>query len=158
MIRILFAFFALAVASCVEIDGGAVEASWVLRSPEGQAITDCGCSCPEIVYVRIRMAPVGGGTDPCEDRAACGFKCWKRTGTTPFDIPPGQYAISVFPTNAAGQDLTAAPMNGCRAAAPAPILRDVVHGQPTQLEAIPLTVDCAADCAGDAANKVCTRR
>ena len=47
-------------AACVEIDGGAVEISWVIRSETGSAITDCGCASPSIATVRLKLTGVGG--------------------------------------------------------------------------------------------------
>ena len=39
---IAFLSVACLLATCVKIDGGAVEISWVIRSQLGSAITDCG--------------------------------------------------------------------------------------------------------------------
>src|SRR5437016_2283904 len=95
---------------CVRIDGGAVEVSWVVRSTDGRAITDCSCADPPIAKVRINLLGVNGdidGTQPCEapaNRAACEFPCQRQTGATPFNIKPGhvgsdgqlpQYQISL---------------------------------------------------------------
>jgi hypothetical protein len=140
----------------VSIDGGAVEASWVVRTDDGRAITDCGCSDPQITSVRLRLEGASGavkGALPCEDRGACQFSCQRHTGATPFDIPPGFYLISLVPVDAAGQDLTMlAP--GTQVQTPAPILREVVQGQPTQLDALALVGKCAASCSANQ-NRVC---
>src|SRR4029079_4701810 len=82
----------LLAAGCVRVDGGAVEISWVVRSTDGRAITDCTCADPPIAYVRLDLVGVGGdiqGLTPCADRTACEFPCQRQTGSTPFDIKPG---------------------------------------------------------------------
>jgi hypothetical protein len=152
----------LLAAGCVRIDGGAVEISWVVRSYDGRAITDCGCSDPEIARVQLNLVGVGGdidGTMPCAGRAECQFSCQRQTGSTPFEIPQGragsdgiapQYQISV---SALGTD--GSPLAGVQS--PAPILRTVVRGQPTEVEAFLLVTQCAADCSGMNTAGVCTR-
>jgi hypothetical protein len=144
---------------CVRIDGGAVEVSWVVRSSDGRAITDCNCSDPPIAAVRLNLVGVGGGADfegtmPCAGQAQCRFACQRQTGATPFDIKetqPGEmYEISVIAVGADGADLP-------EVITPAPILRSVVRGQPTELEAFLLETQCAAECEGMNRSGVCTR-
>jgi hypothetical protein len=142
---------------CVKIDGGAVEVSWVVRSSDGRAITDCSCSDPAIAAVRLKLVGVGGdidGTTPCDGRAQCQFPCQRQTGATPFDIretQPGEmYEISVIAVGADGADLP-------QVTTPAPILRTVTRGQPTELEAFLLETVCAKECEGMNRSGVCTR-
>src|SRR4051812_5447602 len=107
--RILFLTMACAAVSCVPIDGGAVEASWVVRTHEGGAITDCGCSDPLIASVRLDLVGAAGpvaGTTPCQGQVDCRFSCQRHTGATPFNIPPGSYLMKLVPVDASGQDLT----------------------------------------------------
>jgi hypothetical protein len=158
MVRILFLTVAAAAVSCVPIEGGAVEASWVLRTEDGRAITSCGCSDPEIASVRLRvegaMGPVAG-SHPCDGRSSCQFSCQRSTGATLFDIPPGFYSVKLIPMDAAGQDLTRdAPDD--RARTPAAVLREVVTGQPTQLDALAIVTGCAPVCSTNQ-NRVCSR-
>lgn len=158
MIRILFFAAATAAVSCVQIDGGAVEASWVVRSDDGRAITECRCSNPQIANLRFRLTGVSEavkGTDPCKGRAACTFSCQRHSGTTPFDIPPGSYLISLVPLDAAGQDLGMATAERRAVGTPAPVLRDVVTGQPTQLDALAVVAGCAPTCSVNT-NRVCS--
>lgn len=161
MVRILFLAAASAATSCVPIDNGAVEASWIVRSDDGQAITDCGCSDPEIAGVRITLVGDSAevrGSRPCDGRAQCEFPCRRHGGATPFDIPPGSYLISLVPVDPSGRDLTQPAEGRAPVLVPAPVLREVVRGQPTQLEAFQLVARCAADCAGNSNSKVCSRR
>ena len=153
----------LLATGCVRIDGGAVEVSWVVRSTDGRAITDCSCANPPIAKVRIELTGRHGdidGMEPCAGRAACEFPCQRQTGSTPFDIKPGhegsdgqlpQYQISLTALGADGGDLSGAVQS------PAPILRTVVQGQPTEVEAFLLVAQCAVDCAGTNSSGVCTR-
>ena len=133
------------MGSCVQIDGGAVEVSWVVHA-NGRAITDCTCSSPEIAGVRLNVVGKYGaieGTTPCAGQAQCVFPCQRQTGATPFDIPETHgdemYAISVVAVDKDGIDLLTV-------RTPAPILRTVVNSQPTEVEAFLIEAGCAAEC------------
>jgi hypothetical protein len=142
-------------AACIPIDGGAVEISWVVRSADGRAITDCGCSDPPIARVRLHLVGRGGAiqdTRPCDGRSQCEFSCQRQTGSTPFDIKetqPGEsYDVSVVAVGNDGLDLTGV-------TTPAPISRAVTRGQPTEVEAFLLVTQCASACLNQSG--VCTR-
>jgi hypothetical protein len=142
-----------AVGGCVRVDGGAVEVSWVVHA-DGRAITDCSCANPVIASVRIQMVGQGGaiqGLMPCAGRAQCVFGCQRQTGATPFDIPETsadeQYAISLVAMGQNGEDLP-------QVVTPAPILRSVVRGQPTEVDAMVLQAGCG--CMMNQSN-VCAR-
>jgi hypothetical protein len=157
MTRIVFLAVAGAAVSCVPIDGGAVEASWVVIALDGHAIAHCDCSEPQIDSVRMKLVGVSAavmGVEPCRDRPSCQFSCERRTGATPFDIPAGDYLMSLIPVDAAGQDLSAEMTQGTRVVTPAPVLREVVRGQPTQLDALAIVAGCAPRCAQNK-NTVC---
>src|SRR2546423_535411 len=144
----LAVLWGLLATGCVRIDGGAVEVSWVVRSTDGRAITDCSCATPAIAKVRIDLLGVNGdidGTAPCAGRSSCEFPCQRQTGSTPFDIRPGkpgsdgklpQYQISLIALGADDEQLSSVE-------SPAPILRTVVPGQPTEVEAFLLVAQCA---------------
>jgi hypothetical protein len=150
------------LGGCVKIDGGAVEISWVIRSTAGSAITDCGCADPQIATVRLRLQGVDGagveiaGDTPCEGQAQCDFPCSRQTGSTAFDIPETHgddtYAISVVPVGTDGRELTQAEVDR-----PAPILREVVRGQPTEVESVQLVAGCATECQMMNGSGVCAR-
>ena len=56
---------------CVDIDGGAIEANWVLRTRDGRAIEGCGCADPPIARVRFFVMPsVPEGTPTARGRLA----------------------------------------------------------------------------------------
>jgi hypothetical protein len=144
------------ISGCVEIEGGAVEVSWVVHA-NGRAITDCGCSAPVISKVRIRLEGRGGGIEglkPCEGRPQCEFSCQRQTGATPFDIPPTRadeaYAVSVVAVGQDGQELPAV-------MTPEPILRTVMKGQPTEVGAYLLEAGCNSKCESMNKSGVCAR-
>ena len=148
--------FIPAATGCVRIDGGAVEISWVVRSNDGKAINDCGCSDPPITKVRLKLVGEGGdiaGTTPCEGQAQCEFPCQRQTGSTPFDIRETQagemYEISVAAVGLDESELT-------QVMTPAPILRTVTRGQATEVEAFLLVTQCSSDCSVNTSG-VCAR-
>jgi hypothetical protein len=162
MARIVALLLALAATGCVSIDGGAVEASWDVHAPDGRSIADCSCTCPPVAKVRFSVVPAAGGADLCVGRTACEFPCRAKHGATPFDIPTGEYALSLVPLGADGQDLTGAVAQDgggtCSAqSGVAPTLRTVGKGQLTQLNAVVVVADCAPVCGGTDSTKVCTR-
>lgn len=144
---------------CVPIDGGAVEASWVVVTPDGRTISDCSCTCARVAKVRLKLEPLAGGADPCVGRDSCRFSCNLQSGATRFDIPPGSYAISVVPVDANGNDITDGEAGGdCRAEPGTnPVVREVVKGRVTGLDASIVLADCAPECGGSDDTKVCTR-
>jgi hypothetical protein len=152
MFRILVLAAASAGLSCVAIDGGGVEAAWVVRSADGRP-SDCLCADPKIVNVRLSLVGASAAVkdmQPCLGRTVCQFDCRASRGATPFDIPPGSYLMSLVATDAQGRDLSdPGSPGGGRITPPAPVLRDVVRGQPTQLDVAAIVTACS----GCSANK-----
>jgi hypothetical protein len=169
MDRITLIALLFSALGCVSIDGGAVEASWIVTTQDGRTITDCGCTCPPIPKVRLQLLPVDGGSDPCAGRATCQFSCNQQSGATRFDIPSGTYAVSLVPVGADGNDITngdagtgSAGSTGSAGTCSAgggvdPVVREVLKGRVTQLDAMVVLADCAADCGGSNNNNVCTK-
>lgn len=159
-LRSLACLAALACSSgaCVEMNGGAIEISWLVRTVGGSPIIDCGCADPQISAVRLVVVGRMGrldGTTPCAGQARCDFPCQRRTGSTAFDIAPTEgperYEISVVALDFDGQEIPKE-----RVMPPAPILREVVFGQPTEVEAFQLVAPCHAEC-GMNGSGVCAR-
>jgi len=143
-------------AACVEIDGGAVEISWVIRSETGSAITDCGCASPSIATVRLKLTGVGGTIEdyqPCAGNAHCDFPCGRQTGSTPFNIKEThgdeRYQVSIAAVGTDGTELL-------QVMTPAPILREDARGQPTEVESMQLVALCATECQMNSSG-VCAR-
>ncbi|HXT95710.1 MAG TPA: hypothetical protein VN853_05375 [Polyangia bacterium] len=149
------AFVASLIPACVQIHGGAVEISWlVVSSGTGGVITDCSCADPAISKVRLVLTGRGGtieGATPCAGKAQCDFPCQNQTGATPFDIPPTGPGES-YDVQVVAVDQTGTEVPQSQIMTPALILRQVVEGQPTEVEAFTLTAPCAAACNGN----VCT--
>jgi hypothetical protein len=153
---IAFLVLTCLLATCVEIDGGAVEISWVIRSDSGSAITDCGCASPAIAKVRLVLRGDRGAirdVTPCAGQAQCDFPCARQTGSTSFNIQEThgdeRYEVSVVAIGVDGSELA-------QVTAPAPILREVVRGQPTEVESMQLVAKCAAECQMNSSG-VCAR-
>jgi hypothetical protein len=142
-------------AGCVQIDGGSIEANWVVRTYDGRAMAGCDCAEPTISRVRFVVVAVDSGLDVCAGRPECEFSCNSQRGATPFFVPASRYAISV---SAIGPTGLAVPASGGTMGVrlQAPILRDVVFGQPTQLEAFAIEANCAARCGGDQTTQACS--
>lgn len=162
MARIVPFLFLLTAAGCVAVDGGSVEATWDLHTPDGRRIANCNCACPRIAKVRFSVVPAAGGDDLCVGRDACQFSCGAGQGGVPFDIPPGDYSLALIPVGEDGQDLVGPilqPAGGtCSAqSSVAPILRSVRKGQPTQLNTVIIQAECAAECGGTNTTKACSR-
>jgi hypothetical protein len=158
MDRFLFFVLLFSALGCVSIDGGAVEASWFLTTHDGRGISSCGCACPAVAKIRFQLLPTAGGADPCAGRASCQFGCDRRSGATRFDIPPGQYAISLVPVGPDGNDITNGEAGACRAGpGVAAEIREVVSGRVTALDARVVFADCAPECGGGNDLRVCQR-
>ena len=154
MLRIvLIAASALVASSCIDVDGGAVEASWVLRTDQGFAISGCGCSDPKIDRVRFEVVAIdaagAAGADVCAGRGDCVFACTRGTGATDFAIPPGRYGVAIVPLDADGQDLRMPGPGEKSVRTPERILRDVVAGQVTQIDALAIIATELLSCSTD---------
>jgi hypothetical protein len=141
---------------CVQIDGGAIEVSWELFA-NGRAVTECSCSDPEVVSLRMNVVGMNGSIDgsmPCAGRPECVFPCQRQTGATPFDIPETHgdeiYSIKLIAVGRDGADLP-------EVRTPDEIQRTVVRGQPTELEAVEVDVGCATACENLNKAGVCAR-
>ena len=158
MDRITLIALLFSALGCVSIDGGAVEASWVMVTHDGRGIAKCGCTCPPIAKIRLQLVPTSGGSDPCAGRTACQFSCNLQSGATRFDIPPGSYSISLVPVGADGNDITNGEVGTCSTGSGVdPVVREVIKGRVTQLDAMVVLADCAADCGGSDGTRVCTK-
>jgi len=158
MDRVTLITLLFSALACKHVDGGAVEASWVLVTTDGRGVSDCACTCPSIAKIRMELLPEAGGGDACAGRAACEFFCGQQTGATQFDIPPGTYQVRLVPVGVDGADVTNGEAGGCRAEGRAfTKLYEVVTGRVTQLDALQLVVGCAAECGGDDSTRVCRK-
>jgi hypothetical protein len=126
MIRYQAAKFLIALvclASCVDVNGGAVELRWEIRKTDGNRTS---CADAGVARVRLIAAPLSGAppiyrTWNCDDHQAA----------TAFDLPPGRYALSIQSV-CSGEDA------GVQAAerVPEPILRDITSGNVAELNTL----------------------
>jgi hypothetical protein len=138
---------------CVEIHGGAIEVAWVIFDPGGRAIRDCACTEPPISQVRLDLASTTDGSNPCASASSCRFTCTHQTGSTPFEIPPGEYTMSLTALGADGSALGTA--LGFRSTPPT--LWPVVRGQPTEVDAVAIEAPCSDLCNGQSSTSPCDR-
>jgi hypothetical protein len=158
MDRFPFLVLLFSALGCVSVDGGAVEGSWLVTTYDGRGIGSCTCTCPRVSKIRFQLVPTAGGADPCLGRASCQFSCDQRSGATRFDIPPGQYAISLVPVGIDGNDIANDEAADCRAGpGVAPEIREVVSGRVTGLDARVVLADCAPECGGADEGRVCSQ-
>lgn len=136
---------ALLPAGCIPIEGGAVEAGWDLRFPDGRRVDDGLCSSRGLAGLRIALEPVApdtyaptGGVDPCQGAGHCQFECAPfGSGTTDFAIPEGTYAIALTVLDTTGKSL--GPGDGV--VTPAPVVRQIRTGEVTDLNVNLIIVD-----------------
>ena len=123
---------------CVDVHGGAIDLSWTIFAPNGQACCPNGDFCRaagEGVRVRVRLHPDTCSTPPVDRFFACPLV----QGATAFDIfPDGAYCIAVDAIDATGAVV---------ATGPGPVIRDIVRGDVVELGAVALTVSqCPSPC------------
>jgi len=127
----------LGFTGCVDVDGGAVELSWSLRTPEGEPNN---CVESRIERVRLCWAPTSG--DParvCEGSRT--FQCTDARGFSRFEIDAGETAFWIEPLCA---DSLIVP-DPATYEVPPPLLRSVSQGQVVTLNAL-LIVATDAEC------------
>jgi hypothetical protein len=137
----------LGSVGCVDIRGGAVELSWIVRTQSGAALGDGstidGCRLAAIAQVRLRLEPLDGAPAACGAPTggggdSCTFECARGGGATHFSIPQGTYRVSVEARCSDGSAATTAP--------PPSVVRRVVDGEITSLEVFEIAVGSTAAC------------
>ena len=123
---------------CVEIEGGAVELSWSLRTFGGSAVESC--SDAAIQDIRLCWEPLVDGATTTEG-AVCRagqrrrFSCSESSGVTGFVLQPGATAFWIEPVCEDG----AAADSGTYEVPP-PIVRTVQEGKIISLSSLLLVV------------------
>jgi hypothetical protein len=117
-------------SACVDVNGGAVELSWSIRTENGDS-SSCGNANIARVELCGRDLSMPGDLDA--GSASCAVRdswaCGDQHGTTAFDIKPGRYELSITPICPSPDDVTMATV-------PAPIVRDISEGDVAQLNAL----------------------
>lgn len=126
-------------SACIEIDGGAAELSWSLRSQEGASIE--ACADVRIRDVRLCWEPLAdgsvlGGGEECRSSQSRDFPCGESSGITAFNLDPGPTAFWVEPVCLDGESAGAGTYQ-----VPPPIVRNVEEGQIVSLNSLLLVVN-----------------
>src|SRR5690606_29778507 len=93
------AIAAVGSSACIEIEGGAVELSWSLRSFAGESVGSCEDAFLEEVRVCWQGLGDAGGAQAttCASARSQAFSCSDETGVSGFEIEPGPTAFWVEP-------------------------------------------------------------
>ena len=128
--------------ACVEVNGGAAELSWSLRTFDGVRLAT---SCDDrehgvhLQWIRLawKAAADSGDETDLEPDGWKQFRCADARGVTDFSIPPGKQMLWVVPICADGMPATG------NYQVPPPIVRTVAHGAVTTLDALLVVADAS---------------
>jgi hypothetical protein len=124
---------------CIEIDGGAAELSWSLRSFDGASVDSCDEA--RVDKLRLCWQPLGpddGGLEPgvrCTPGRRTAFLCEEASGITGFDLEPGSTSFWIEPVCLDGEPPTPGTYQ-----VPPPIVRTVEEGRIVTLNSLLLVV------------------
>ena len=147
LVAVLLGLFGPGLWACVEIDGGAAEFSWSIRSADGRAsscdlrLPNGGGDRPDIESVELCWEPAPDGTSPslvCNRGRLAVFACSLSRGATDFVIDEGRTAFWIEPLCADGD-----PLQPDLVEVPAPIVRDVSKGEVVTLDALLIIADAS---------------
>jgi hypothetical protein len=124
----------MAQAGCVDVNGGAVELSWSIRTLDGQP-SDCASHGLEAIQLEgVCLADDQG--EPCVQERLWSWPCLRYRGSTRFVVPPGRWRFGIRALCEEGQARDVAD-----ARVPDPIVRDVELGEVVQLNALLIEID-----------------
>jgi hypothetical protein len=142
--HIPLAVLAALATGCIEIDGGAVELSWSLRSFDGERLDSCAKAL--IDNVRVCWEPVdGAGTITGECNASQTFPCSEENGVSGFEIDPGSTAFWALPICRDGGVADEGTYQ-----VPPPIVRSVEDGKIVTLNSLLIVVTPLGETCPDA--------
>ena len=137
---------AAACAGCIEIDGGAVELSWSLRSFDGDEVDPDPCNMARVDEVRVCWQSVEDGaatTGVCESSES--FPCAEENGVSGFEIDPGSTAFWIEPICRDGDTADVGTYQ-----VPPPIVRTVAEGRIVTLNSLLIVVTPTGESCPDA--------
>lgn len=114
---------------CVQVQGGAIELSWSLRSFTGDPVDRCADSA--IARIRVLWQADDGTSNP----SFTDFACEDSAGVTGFEVPGGSTRVWVEPICTDGINASPGTFS-----APAPIVRDVLVGAVVTLNSLLIVV------------------
>jgi hypothetical protein len=123
-------------SGCIDIEGGAVELSWSLRSFDGERVN----SCEDARLDRVRICWLAvEGDEPldasCQTRQSATFPCVEESGASGFEIAPGRTAFWIEPLCVDGAPAVAGTYE-----VPPPIVRTVEEGRIVTLNSLLIVV------------------
>lgn len=130
------------LAACVDVNGGAVELSWSLRTLAGDSVESC--SAASIEAVRLCWQPLGDGGGEggarCRSERFRSFPCEDESGATRFELPPGPTSLWIEPVCDDGLPAALGTYQ-----VPPPIVRTVSTGDVVTLSSLLIAVDPCAE-------------
>lgn len=129
----------------MDVNGGAVELSWSLRTFEGDSLE--ACERAGIDSIRLCWLPQtdggGSGGGRCRPTQYRAFACADESGVTRFEIPPGPTSLWIEPVCADGL-----PADPNTYQVPPPIVRTLEEGQVATLSSLLVAVSDNQSCTG----------
>lgn len=123
-------------SGCIEIEGGAVELSWSLRSFDGQPVDSCDDARLDRVRICWQAVEEGETLDAaCRPGQFDDFPCGEENGASGFEIAPGRTAFWIEPLCEDGGAATAGTYE-----VPPPIVRTVEEGRIVTLNSLLIVV------------------
>jgi hypothetical protein len=137
---VLVLALATAGPACIEIEGGAVELSWSLRSFDGDRVDNCTAARVDEVRVCWQSIDDGASTGICQGSQS--FPCGEENGVSGFEISPGRASFWIEPICVDGS-----PADSGSYQVPPPIVRTVEDGKIVTLDSLLIVVSpFAAGC------------
>jgi hypothetical protein len=143
------------LAGCVNVDGGAVELSWALRTANGKDNVECtraGDVIADVALCARACTVISDGACIGDVAMVHSWSCNRRHGSTSFEIVSGRKELWIEVRCASGARADVV--------VPEPILRDIADGEVTQLNAVLISVPVdrpACPDPGAAATSPCVR-
>jgi hypothetical protein len=119
------------LAGCVDVNGGAVELSWAIRTRDG-IVSGCGPQDANLATVSLCARTVTTASEKCPIEGAT-WDCEARHGTTRFNVQEGEKELWI--------EVTCPDGSPANVTVPSPIVRDVAFGEVTQLDALLIQVN-----------------
>jgi len=143
VILTLLAVWASLSVQCVDIDGGAAELTWSLRTIEGESIAGEDCQSARISKIRLCWNSLEDGDSGCRPGQFRDFACEEENGVTLFEIPPGRAKFNVEPICLDGRPAAIGTYQG-----PPEIVRMVRDAEVVTLAAFLIAVPDPKTCSG----------
>jgi hypothetical protein len=134
---------AMATAGCIDVEGGAAELSWSLRTFEGDGLDSDACADLDMDRIRLCWTSLddAGAASGCRPGASASWECERGSGVTGFVIPAGRTSFWIEPVCNDGVVARTTTYQ-----APPPLVRQVFEGQVVTLNSLLLVVTNPKEC------------